>query len=207
LSACYHDFPAGTIFVSVVDPEVGSKRRAIAAASNGHTFVSPDNGSLSLVLAGDLKVVSIENGQFFRGPVSSTFHGRDIFAPVAAHLSAGAALEELGPIIDDPVVLPGLQSRRPSQNVIEGCVVHIDRFGNLVTNITAEEAGTSYTIEIGGDSIAETRQYYSGAEPDQPFAIAGSAGFIEISINPGSAARRLNAEVGMAVKVILKGTT
>ena len=207
LSACYRDFPAGTIFASVVDPGVGSERRAVAAASNGHTFVGPDNGIFSMVLAGDSKVVSAESDQFFRKPVSSTFHGRDIFAPVAAHLSAGVALEDLGPTIHNPVILSDLRSRRSSENDLEGCVIHIDRFGNIVTNITAEEAGRAFKLELAGRSIVERRDFYAGSEPGQPFTIAGSAGFIEVSVNGGSAADTMEVKTGMPVMAVLIETT
>jgi S-adenosylmethionine hydrolase len=203
LSACYRDFPAGTIFVCVVDSGVGSDRRAIAAASNGHTFVGPDNGIFDLVLASDSKIVSIENDQFFRKPVSSTFHGRDVFAPVAARLSAGADLEDLGSVVSDPVTLPNIRSRKIGEDVLEGSVIHIDRFGNIVTNITAAEAGSRFKLDIAGRSITERRQFYAGAEAGQPFAIAGSAGFIEVSINGGSAANELAAKIGTPVTVRL----
>lgn len=207
LSACYRDFPAGTIFVCVVDPGVGSERRAMAVASNGYTFVGPDNGIFSLVLADDAKSVSIEYERFFQMPVSPTFHGRDIFAPVAAHLSAGADLEDLGPVIDDPVMLPDIHSRRSSENVIEGRIIHVDHFGNIVTNITAAEAGSTFKLEIAGRSITERREFYAGAEPGEPFAIGGSAGFIEVSIKGGSAAKDLNVTAGTSVKVSLDETT
>jgi S-adenosylmethionine hydrolase len=203
LSACYRDFPAGTIFVSVVDPGVGSERRAIAAASNGHTFVGPDNGLFGLVLAGDAKIVSIENDEFFRKPVSSTFHGRDIFASVAAHLSSGADLEDLGPVISEPVTLPNIRSRKIGEDVLEGSVIHIDRFGNMVTNVTAQDAPSAFKLEVAGRSITERRQFYAGAEPGEPFAIAGSAGFIEVSINGGSAANELAVKIGTPVTVRL----
>ena len=199
LSACYRDFPAGTIFVCVIDPGVGSERHAIASAFNGQLFVGPDNGIFSLVLAADSKTVLIENDHFFYKPVSNTFHGRDIFAPVAAHLSAGAALDDLGPSIDDRVTLQKLHSQRVSENVIEGMVLHVDRFGNIVTNITADEAGPAFKLEIAGRSITERREFYAGAEPGQPFAITGSAGFIEVSIDGGPAASELGVKSGIPV--------
>ena len=207
LFACHRDFPAGTIFACVVDPGVGSERRAIAAASDGHTFVGPDNGIFSLVLAGQATIVSIENDQFFRKPVSPTFHGRDIFAPAAAYLSAGTDLEDLGPAIDDPIVLPDIRSHILSKNVIEGRVIHIDRFGNIVTNITAKEAGETFKLELGGRSIDERSEFYAGAVPDRPFAIVGSVGFVEVSVNGGSAAQQLSAKIGSPVRAVLNETT
>jgi S-adenosylmethionine hydrolase len=207
LSACYRDFPPATIFVCVVDPGVGSDRRAIAAASNDYTFVSPDNGIFSLVEAGNAGMVSIDNDRFFQKPVSAIFHGRDIFAPVAAHLSTGVALEELGPTVSDPVVLSDLRSRRSGENIIDGSIIHIDRFGNIVTSITAAEAGSSVKLEIAGRTVDERREFYAGAESCQPFAIAGSAGFIEVSINGGSAAKELAVRIGTPVRAILGKTT
>lgn len=207
LSACYAEFAAGTIFVCVVDPGVGSSRRAIAAASNGHIFVGPDNGLFSLVLGAETKIVSIENDRYFRKPVSPTFHGRDIFAPVAAHLSAGADFDDVGPLINDPITLSNIRSCRTSESVIEGSVIHIDRFGNIVTNITAVEVGPEFKLEIAGRSITDVRRFYAGSPVGEPFVIAGSAGFIEVSINGGSAANELNMKMGSPVKAYLVKTT
>lgn len=207
LSACYSDFPAGTIFVSVVDPGVGSARRAIAAVSNGYTIIGPDNGIFSLVLGGDAKIVSVENDRFFRKPVSSTFHGRDIFASVAAYLSLGSAIEELGPVVEDVVMLPDIYSHRTSETVIKGRVIHIDHFGNIVTNITAEEAGSGIKLEIAGRSITDRREFYAGAEPGRLFYITGSACFIEVSVTGSSAASQLGVKIGTPVRAVLNGTT
>jgi S-adenosylmethionine hydrolase len=207
LSACYKDFPAGTIFCCVVDPGVGSDRRAIAAVSNGHTFVGPDNGLFGLVLDRESKIVSIENDRYFRDPVSSTFHGRDIFAPVAAHLSTGKALEDLGPEISDPVLLENFRSLQISEGVIEGSVIHIDRFGNVVTNITAADTEPGSKIKIAGRELAEWREFYAGGESAQPFLIIGSAGFIEVSTNGGSAADELGVKIGSPVTAYQVKTT
>ena len=198
LSACYRDFPPA-IFVCVVDPGVGSERRAIVVESNDHKFVGPDNGLFSFILGPNVRVIAIENDQFFRKPVSSTFHGRDIFAPVAAHLSRGIDVHELGPETTDAVMLPNIRPKRTDENTLEGLVIHIDHFGNIVTNITAEIAGDAFQLEIGGHLISDRREFYAGAKPGQPFAIAGSAGFIEISINGGSAAEKLGVRTGTPV--------
>lgn len=199
LSACYRDFPPATVFVSVVDPGVGSERRAIVVESNDHKFVGPDNGLFSFVLGPNARVTAVGNDRFFRKPVSSTFHGRDIFAPVAAHLSRGIDLHELGPEIMDAVMLPNIRPTRTDENTLKGSVIHIDRFGNIVTNITAEVAGDVFQLEIGGHVISDRREFYAGAKPGQPFAIAGSAGFIEISINGSSAAKKLGVNTGALV--------
>jgi S-adenosylmethionine hydrolase len=199
LSACYRDFPPATIFVCVVDPGVGSQRRAIVVESNDHKFVGPDNGLFSYILGPKVRVTAIENNQFFHKPVSSTFHGRDIFAPVAAHLSRGIDLHELGSGITDAVMLPNIRPTRTDENTLKGTVIHIDHFGNIVTNITAAMVGDAFQLEIGGRVIGDRREFYAGAQAGQPFAVTGSAGFIEISINGGSAAEMLGAKTGVPV--------
>ena len=140
LLACYQDFPAGTIHVAVVDPGVGSDRRAILVECANQFFVGPDNGLFSWITEreGKFSAWQITNEKFFRSPVSSTFHGRDVFAPVAAALSNGAATDEMSaPPLENIVMLAPLLPRTTAE-AIEGCIIHIDRFGNCVTNFTAE---------------------------------------------------------------------
>ena len=204
LSACYRDFPPATIFVCVVDPGVGSDRRAIAVESNDHKFVGPDNGLFSFILGPNVRVIAIENDQFFRQPISSTFHGRDIFAPVAAHLSRGIDLRELGHEIIDAVMLPNIRPKRTDENTLEGSVIHIDHFGNIVTNITAEMVSDAFQLEVDGRLIGDRREFYAGAEPGKLFTVMGSAGFIEISINGSSAAEKLGVKTGAPVIARLK---
>ena len=199
LGACFHDFSQGTIFVTVVDPGVGSDRRAVVVESNGYRFVGPDNGIISLVVGEDAATYSLENDHYFYMPVSSTFHGRDIFAPVAAHLSLGVAITEFGPRVDDLVLLPEIRPEKSNSGTVTGKVIHVDRFGNLVTNITVDAVGEVFELMIADRSITELRQFYSGGEPDTPFAVAGSAGFIEISVNGGSAAELLKATQGTPI--------
>jgi S-adenosylmethionine hydrolase len=209
LSACYRDFPQGTIFVAVVDPGVGSERRAIVVEANGSCFVGPDNGIFSFVLGEGPMVYSLENDHYFYKPVSSTFHGRDIFAPVAAHLSLGVAPGDFGPRIGEAVQLSGIYPEIQGPNTISGRIIHTDRFGNLVTNITVDAAGEVFELMIADRSITELRQSYSGGEPGKPFAVAGSAGFIEVSVNGGSAAELLKVEPGtpISLRVIQPGDT
>lgn len=202
LRACYKDFPVGTTFLCVVDPGVGSKRRAIVVQTNRYFFVGPDNGLFSFFLDENAAVHMIENEAYFRPPVSSTFHGRDIFAPIAAHLSKGVEPTEFGSRVDDAVVLANSQPRQLDENTIEGRVIHIDRFGNLVTNIPSLVADRFSEIDIAGTSISELRQTYAEARRGEPFAIVGSAGFIEISVKNGSAAETLN--VGRGTPIYLK---
>lgn len=186
LRACYNNFPAGTIFVTVVDPGVGSSRRAIVAESEGYYFIAPDNGILSFVLHGAV-VYEITTEDVRLPVVSNTFHGRDIFAPAAAHLSLGKKPADLGPRVFDPVVIPESLPQKTTNGII-GEVIHIDRFGNLITNITPDLLPAFPIVEFAGTRIDRVRRTYSEAEHDQLFLIAGSAGFIEISVREASAA-------------------
>src|SRR5438067_1397055 len=144
---CYKDFPAGTIHVAVVDPGVGSDRRAIAIECAGQFFVGPDNGLFSWICERekDWTAFHLTNRRFFRKPVSNTFHGRDIFAPVAAHLSNGTAPSEFGEPLPDIVKLDSLAPKTINENTIEGQIIHVDRFGNCVTNFSAEHLSSRGT--------------------------------------------------------------
>jgi S-adenosyl-L-methionine hydrolase (adenosine-forming) len=140
LAAAAPYFPPGTVHLAVVDPGVGSSRRALAAHCGGHYWVGPDNGLFHLVFshASPLTVVSLENPRYFLPQISATFHGRDLFAPVAAHLSLGVELNRFGPRITDPVPL-GLPEPWFGSDVILAEIIYIDRFGNLVSNVRASE--------------------------------------------------------------------
>ena len=178
LRACYPCFPAGTIFVAVVDPGVGSERRAILAEAGGYYFIAPDNGLLSFILANEAvaRVFQISNPEFSAADISSTFHGRDIFAPAAAHLSRGAAPEQFGPLISDYVCVSETKPKISEQG-IEGEVIHIDRFGNLVTNLTREDLPAEFILEIDGKTIEAHRQFYAEAEEDEDFLDNGQRRF------------------------------
>jgi len=193
LLAAYKTFPAGTIHVAVVDPGVGSTRRPIIVSANEQFFVGPDNGLFTYIYDRETshKTFHVTADRFFRSSVSSTFHGRDIFAPVAAALSNGVAPEEFGPEINDAVRLPSLET--PLR------ILHIDRFGNCVTNIT--RALSPREIVVNGRTISEFRQFYGDGDDQSLFAIWGSAGFLEISVNGGSAARVLGASRGSEVSL------
>jgi S-adenosylmethionine hydrolase len=205
--ACRY-FPAGSIHLAVVDPGVGGTRRAIAARTAKHVFIAPDNGLLTFALEHDepATIRQIVNDRYFLHPVSNTFHGRDIFAPVAAHVSRGVSIEELGPEISDPVRL-ALPRPRISDGVIQGSVLKIDKFGNIVTNVTphiiAESVGIGkmLRVRIAGVEIAETRMSYAGANSDALFAIFGSMGFLEVAMNQHSAASALGVKTGDAVEI------
>jgi S-adenosylmethionine hydrolase len=219
LGACYHNFPSGTVHVVVVDPGVGSSRRAIIADAGGYFFVGPDNGVFSFVYAreSNLRVFHVTDDRYFRHPVSATFHGRDVFAPVAAHIARGARPEDIGAEIDDyvrfeiPRPRPGLRSGlrsglRPgwidTREMIEGCVIHIDRFGNCVTNFTEaelkpDEIAPSTKIHIGERDVRRFNAYFAEATGrDDLFAYLGSAGFWEIALWRRSAAKFINARRG-----------
>lgn len=195
-AACYQDFPQGTVFVVVVDPGVGSNRRAIAATSGGYHFVAPDNGVLSFVLAKNARLYELTNRKYFAREVSNTFHGRDIFAPVAGHLSSGISPSECGPEIDDPVLFEFPRPFRISDKVFSAEIIHIDHFGNLLTNLTPADLPTEFHIEMKGVTIERNLGYYAEAKSDEPFSILGSAGFLEIVVNQRSAKEHFSAQVG-----------
>ena len=186
----YRCFPEGTVHLVVVDPGVGSERRPLALRADGHFFVGPDNGVFSSVLrsGGEVHVHEITNRRYFRGEVSSTFHGRDVFSPVAAHVSLGVSLSELGPEADDPEILPAQVCAVEGER-IRGTVVYADKFGNLVTNIPTEALrnGREARVNVGGKTIRGVSEFYSSAARGEILAVGGSSGYIEISVNRGSA--------------------
>ncbi|HEX8459030.1 MAG TPA: SAM-dependent chlorinase/fluorinase [Pyrinomonadaceae bacterium] len=218
LLAAYDSFPAGTIHVGVVDPGVGSARRPLLIATGRYFFVGPDNGLFSYVRERErnISVFHLTNEKFFRAHVSATFHGRDIFAPVAAALSHGVSPETFGRLIEDDTRLAPLAPARADDGgaaAWSASVIHIDRFGNLVTNITRrelafEEFARGVRLEINGRVITSFRRFYAeeteASEEAESglFAIWGSAGFLEIAADRASAAQILRVERGQAVRVV-----
>jgi S-adenosylmethionine hydrolase len=201
LLASYQTFPAGTIHVAVVDPGVGSARRPIVVNAGGQLFVGPDNGIFTYIYDRESspQVFHITSVKYFRPSPSTTFHGRDIFAPVAAALSKGVKPEELGSLINDEVRLKGSLKPEVSKNgSIEGRIIHIDRFGNCITNLTPElvDPAKHPSLQIKSKTISSFRDFYSDAPAKSLFAIWGSAGFLEISVNGSSAAQVLRAKRG-----------
>jgi S-adenosylmethionine hydrolase len=188
LYASYAYFPEGTVHVAVVDPGVGSARKAIAAEAGGYRFVGPDNGIFSLIFdkCGVDGIVEVTNPAFMLPVVSSTFHGRDIFAPAAAHLSKGVALRDLGEArrsyerLDIPAPLE-------EGGVVTGKAVYADRFGNLVTNIPGSIITGTARVRVGDVTIGRVSVSYADGKEGEPLAIIGSSGFLEISLNKGSA--------------------
>jgi S-adenosyl-L-methionine hydrolase (adenosine-forming) len=208
LLATYKDFPSGTIHIAVVDPGVGSARRGIIIECAGQFFVGPDNGLFSWICERErmFRAVHLTNDQFLRQPVSKTFHGRDVFAPVAAALSNGAALEDFGPVIDDLVQLESLEPGTVDGGVIEAAIIHIDRFGNCITNLTSDHLAAGTKLLVNGREVSSSREFFADSEtaPDDLFGLVGSAGFVEIAAQDSSAAKTLGAERGHRV-IVLSG--
>ncbi|MCP4745509.1 MAG: SAM-dependent chlorinase/fluorinase [Desulfobacteraceae bacterium] len=215
LKYAYPYFPAGTIHVAVVDPGVGSTRSILAVHVDGHFFLAPDNGLLAPILEikSPGKLVRVENRNLFLHPISRTFHGRDIFAPVAAYLSQNGKLDKLGPFIQKEQIRPldGHKPSMPEENKIQGIVVNIDRFGNLVTNIEDRALKAmsawdpkSVVITAGDSLINGLSESYSDVKPGRLLAIIGSRNCLEIAINQGNAAKRLRIPRGVPVNVSLE---
>ena len=188
LHASYSYFPEGTIHVAVVDPGGGSARRAIAAEAGGYLFVGPDNGVFSMIFdkCGVDSIVEITNPAFMLPMVSATFHGRDIFAPAAAHLSKGAALEELGDGLSSCERLD-IPQPHDGGDTVTGRAIYADRFGNLVTNIPGRVVKNSAGVRAGDVTISGMCMSYADGKEGELIALVGSSGFLEISVNKGSA--------------------
>ncbi len=221
LSTAYQFFPEKTIHVVVVDPGVGTERRAIILITPTAYFVAPDNGVLSYVieeystkptednvkqeqreLGPGLEAIAITKPQFWRSPVSPTFHGRDIFAPVAARLSLGLLPIEFGEKIGSLVVLPHSRPYQEAGGSLVSHIIHIDSFGNLVIDIKSDdlpEARQAITIKIGDQSISGLSRTYT--EGGGLLALIGSSGYLEISLKNGSACAFINAKVGDEVRI------
>jgi hypothetical protein len=207
LMDAYRYFPIGTVHVAVVDPGVGGNRRAIAIECDRGFLVGPDNGLFSGVLSQNPAIAAVEltQPQYWRtSQPSNTFHGRDIFAPVGAHLASGVPLAELGRKIDFATLvqldLPQL-SRTPTG--IIGCIQYIDRFGNLVTNIPGSNVeNQTWTVRVAGQ-IVPGYQTYSDILPGEAIALVGSHGWVEIAINCGNAQMQLQQHWGDRVEVVV----
>jgi len=202
LSQAWSCFPKGTVHLIVVDPGVGGTRRALIAEADGHLFVEPDNGVLSLV-SPHLAAREITEEQFFRQPVSRTFHGRDIFGPTAGRLAMGHDPAEFGAAIADPVILPISTPAEKNSGVWEGVVLRVDRFGNIITNfhsdLFAKDRHAKFEIRIGDAVIVRLAESYNQVSTGDLFVIAGSSGYLEISVNKGSAANLLRSVAGAPV--------
>src|SRR6185503_8680049 len=209
LLACYRNFPAGSVHVAVVDPGVGSDRRALIVECAEQFFVGLDIGLFSWICEreGHWRAVNATNPRFFHHPISNTFHGRDVFAPVAATLSLGCELHEFGPFLKDIVRLESLEATRIDEHTIQGRVIHIDRFGNCVTNLTKDMlrssgAATAWRVVIGGQEINSFHSFFAEANANEMFCTSGSAGFLEISVRNSSAAKLLKLAPGQPVSLV-----
>ena len=204
-------FPEETIHIAVVDPGVGSDRRAIAIKAAGHFFVGPDNGIFWPVIKEnpDAEIVELTNKKYFLSKVTSTFHGRDVFAPVAAHISLGSGISKLGSPITDPVKLK-LPLPCQKNESLYGQITHIDNFGNLITNITADNLndflhGNNPAIHIGEYKISELSSSYSDKDRNNLIAFINSSDYLEIAVNMGKASEYLGKApgeiIGMPVRI------
>jgi S-adenosylmethionine hydrolase len=187
-------FPAGTINVAVIDPGVGTSRKILAVKTDNQIYIAPDNGVLGYVLDHhpEAEVRYLDNpGLWLKNP-SATFHGRDIMAPTAAHLSAGVAFHEVGLIANtwEPAPFPPPKKKGDR---IHGHIIHVDHFGNLITNIPGETPGDLY---VGKQRIADSGRTFGNGKLDEPIVLTGSSGWLEVAVNGGSAALFLNSSVG-----------
>jgi len=207
LLTCYRDFPAGTVHVAVVDPGVGSARRPIVVSAASRYFVGPDNGLFSYVFDSERshQTFHITESKYFRQPASLTFHGRDVFAPVAAALSKGVQPRKLGSRITDEIRLAPLSPVKRKDGKVEGRILHIDRFGNCITNFTSADIPDSKgaKLVVKRRVIKKFRKFFAdeGGLKDELFAIWGSAGFLELAANGRSAAALLRTKRGDPVIV------
>jgi len=210
VASTYAYFPTRTVHLVVVDPTVGSGRRAIIASNETHFFVAPDNGVLSLVFAKEPPtiVVSIEADHYFRKPVSPTFHGRDVFGPVVGWLAKGTDIEHFGPVIQDYARFALPAPKLLASNRVEGVILHIDRFGNVITNISPQDvrklAGRDFrpaVFRLGEKEIKAHRAFYSESSVDELFSIIGGNGYYELAARGKPAARILEARRGAKIEL------
>jgi S-adenosylmethionine hydrolase len=194
LSRVWHRFPRETVHVAVVDPGVGTARRALAASAAGHYFVAPDNGLLSF-LPPDAQFVSLP----IPAKAAPTFHGRDVFAPAAGQLALGASLKPLGQAITDPHLSP-LPTHREDGDVVVGEVIYVDRFGTLISNLLSGLVRPAAHVTVGGSDVGALRRTFADVERGQLVAFAGSNGTVEIAVRDGSAAKMLSVGVGVEVR-------
>jgi S-adenosyl-L-methionine hydrolase (adenosine-forming) len=206
LAVSYRYFPRGTVHMVVVDPGVGSSRPALGIRTRNYFFVGPDNGVLSVALEQEeiISIRRLENQSYYLQPVSHTFHGRDVFAPVAARLCGGYPIQRLGPAQSDFV---RLRWPKPTTgtNEIRGEIVWLDRFGNLITNIRGELLQglklSHLRLMAGGRKGIALATHYQAAPEGELAAVIGSSGLLEIAVNGGSAARKLKLQIGDPVKI------
>ena len=206
LMNAYFYFPPGTVHIAVVDPGVGSHRRGIALQLDTGFLAGPDNGLFSGVLSQKIVVAAVEltNPKYWRTPrPSTTFHGRDIFAPVGAYLATGVPLEQLGEAIDPRTLVQlAIPERTRTDAGVTGCIQYVDHFGNLVTNIPATDVqGKNWSVAVG-DRIILSSETYSDGKPGEVVTLIGSHGWVEIAVNGGNAESQLQLDWGARVQVL-----
>jgi hypothetical protein len=199
LATYWHLYPPGTVHVAVVDPGVGSSRRALAIEVAQRIIIAPDNGIVTGVLRQSplSRTIEISNPALMRGVISATFHGRDVFAPAAAHVAAGMPLHELGPTGPDPFLLSATQPARDGA-AISGTVTHVDHFGNLITDIPGDAVAGGY-VTVQGRMRVPVARTYSDVAVGEGVALIGSRGYLEVSVRGGSAAEMTAAGRGASV--------
>jgi S-adenosyl-L-methionine hydrolase (adenosine-forming) len=214
ISQAYAYFPAGTVHMVVVDPGVGSARRPIIASTDKYYFVAPDNGILSLIYAQEERahVRHITSDHYFLQPLSNTFHARDIFAPVAAYLAKQVDSHKFGDEIEDYTRFAAPKPKVVDDSRMRAVVLKVDRFGNLITNITPKDAPmlfgadpAPFKLVVGSKEVTVIRTIYSEGTPGEVFGIMGSMGFLEIAANRGNAAQITGAGKGNEVSILLGG--
>jgi hypothetical protein len=201
-------FPKKTVHVVVVDPGVGTARRPILVEAGGHYFLGPDNGVLSMVyLHQKSKVRHVSNQKYFRHPVSQTFHGRDIFAPVGAHLAAGVSPARIGKLMHDYLKPEFEKPHRAGKRTWIGRILKIDRFGNIVTNFHVSDFGDletrNFTLALGPQEVTVLARNYAECAAGELFLILGSSGYFEVSLSQGSAAKQVKCEPGAAIELLV----
>ena len=210
LAQAWKSFPPRTVHLVVVDPGVGSARRPVVAEAGGHLFVGPDNGVFSMAFhrCGEYSVREITAREFFRQPVSRTFHGRDVFAPVTARLATGVAIEAIGEVIEDWVRLPPWSPVQTGPDTWEGTILKVDRFGNLITSFESADwtqlGERAFEFSVGAARITGFAASYAEGEAVELFVIAGSAGYLEISASQNNAAELTGMSSGSVVGLRLK---
>jgi hypothetical protein len=210
VAQAYRYFPKKTVHVVVVDPGVGTARRPILMEAAGQYFVAPDNGVLAMVYAREKhKIRLISNEKLFRKPVSQTFHGRDIFAPVAAHVARGVTPARVGKLIDDYLRPSFEKPQRTGKRTWTGRILKIDRFGNIVTNFHVDAfpnlERASFAMVLGPREIGVLARNYAECGPGELFLIVGSSGFLEISLGQGSAAKQIGCQTGAPAELRIEG--
>jgi len=212
ISQAYSYFPKDTVHLVVVDPGVGSSRRPILVSAGQYQFVAPDNGVLSLIYQKEerLSARHVTADHYFLQPVSNTFHARDVFSPIVAYLAKGVDPAKFGEEVTDFVRFSAPKPKAVNESTLRGVVLKVDRFGNLITNITPQDAPmlfteepTAFKIVVGKREITEIKSAYALGAPGEVFGILGSMGYLEIAANRGAAAQLMGVSKGTDVNIVL----